>query len=103
MAGGSFWDQFGDDSADFDFHIEYGDIPEDMHGIYRNTVMQSDDYFLYPQEDREYLAETFYEYFVVGAGFGSRVDQDEWLAQLGMDHDDFRWDVWGELYDSVHG
>lgn len=103
MAGpGGFWDQFNDDEAEYSFDIDYTGIPENMHGIYRNTVMLSDTYFLYSDEDKRVIAEDFYEYFYYG-GNGIRPDQDAWLAQLGLVNRDFDWGGWGELYDSVHG
>jgi hypothetical protein len=103
MAGsGGFWDQFINDEADYGFEIVYGEIPEYMQGIYRNTVLQSDTYFLYSREDKEVLASDFLEYFYYG-GYGIRPDQDAWLEQIGLDHRDFDWGGWGELYDTVHG
>ncbi len=103
MAGpGDFWSQFTDDSADYGPDIVYGDIPEFMQGIFRNTVEGSDNYFLYSSEDKAVIAEDFMEYFYYG-GSGTRPDQDVWLGQLGLGHDDFDWNSWGELYDTVHG
>lgn len=100
MAG--FWDQFTDDEANYSLDVIYGDIPDSMQGIFRNTVLASDNYFLFSDADKEVIAEHFVEYFIDGGG-GIRPDQDAWLADLGMDHDEFDWGGWAELYDSIHG
>lgn len=103
MAGpGDFWSQFTDDEAEYGFDIVYGGIPDNMQGIFRNTVIASDTYFLYSREDKQVIADDFAEYFYYG-GSGIRPDQDAWLGQLGLSHDDFDWGGWAELYDTVHG
>ena len=104
MAGpGDFWSQFSDFEDDDNlFEIDYTGIPDFLHGVYRNTVMASDSYFLYSPEDKRVIAEDFSEYFYYGGG-GIRPDQDAWLSQLGLSHEDFDWGGWGELYDTVHG
>ena len=102
--GPNFWDQFNDDefNAGYSTDIIYTGIPERFHGIFENTVMDSPTYFLYSDDDKQVIAEDFYEYFVYGGG-GIRPDQDTWLGQLGLVHEQFEWNQWGELYDTVHG
>jgi hypothetical protein len=97
--GDGFWDDFEIDRLSE--HAELSSIDPRFWDMYENTVSASDTYAELSPEERSIIADDFMDMFVYG-GY-SRADQDAWLAELGLYHEDFDWDTWFELYDSVHG
>lgn len=97
---GGFWEDFELDRLS-DTAAWMEQIDPRFWSIYENTVDASDTYNELSPEEKHILADDFMDMFVYG-GY-SRADQDAWLAELGLYHEDFDWDAWYELYDSVHG
>lgn len=95
-----FWDEFDIDHLS-DTAANLDRIDPAFWGLYANTVSASDTYSELDSREKEILAEDFMDMFVYG-GY-SRADQEAWLAELGLYSDDFDWEAWFELYDSVHG
>lgn len=97
--GDGFWEEFELDRVS-DIAEYHTRIHPSFWAIYENTISASDTYAELDPREKEILADDFMDMFAYG-GY-SRADQDAWLAELGLYHDDFDWDTWYELYDSVH-
>ena len=100
MAGNSFFgfpDDFFNDSEDPE--VIYGDMHSDFRNLYENMVTQSDTYAEMNDVEKLFLADEFMELFYYG-GY-SMADQKEWLAFLGLRSQDFDWDEYRAIYDSL--
>lgn len=77
--------------------IFYGPIEgDDWRELYRETVLQSDEYAEMSKDEREFLAGMFWDEFYKGRN-GSE-GQDAWFDGMGIDRDEFDWDAWRDMY-----
>lgn len=100
--GSGFWNQFfDDDDVRSDTYVVYGDILPEFQDFYYNLVMESPNYEDMTAGEKLIMAEDFMEFFYYG-GYTAN-DQEAWIHLLGLHHQDFDWDEYATIYDSLHG
>jgi hypothetical protein len=103
MAGNSFFgfpeEFFENNSRSDGSEVIYGDLHPDFHALYDAAVSQSDTYSEMNDAEKLIMADEFMELFYFGGV--SRADQDEWLHILGLSHNDFDWEEYRAIYDSI--